>query len=361
MSISVGIIGLGTIAACVHLPGIEKSRSLKLAAICDTREARLKEIGDKYEIPEEYRFADYRELIHCPAVQAVDICTPNDCHYPMAMEAAAAQKPYAVEKPVTMNKQEAKALLDATEKAGVKSMVCFSYRFKAAARYARELVRAGVLGEIHHVHMQYLQSWARREADIPLVWRYVKSRAGSGALGDLGCHALDLARFVTGREYEKVAGDADTFVQQRRLEDGTGMGVSDVDDYCHCLARMQGNVSASFQITRLAYGRGNYQRLEVYGEKGALVYLLDAEPGADELEICIGQPMGDLNLFTKVPVPGHFAADQMQSFADLLLGKEDGLVATIWDGYMNQLAVDALLESFQGQKWVALSTGTDML
>ncbi len=354
MSISVGVIGLGTIATCVHLPGIQKSRDLHLTAVCDTDIKKLKEIGDKYEVPGKYRFLDYRDLIHCPEVAAVDICTPNDCHFPMAMEAVSASKPYAVEKPITMNKQEAKALLDATEKAGVKNMVCFSYRFKAAVRYARELVKTGAIGEIYHVNMQYLQSWGRKEADIPLVWRYIKSRAGSGALGDLGCHALDLTRFVLGLEYEKVVADADTFIKQRRLFGGTGMGVSDVDDFCHYLARMEGNVAASFQITRLAYGRGNYQRLEVYGEKGALVYLLDASPGADELEICIGQPMGDLNMYSKAPVPDRFAADQMQSFADLLLGKEDGLAATIRDGYINQLAVDAIIESFESQKWVAL-------
>ena len=354
MRISVGVVGLGTIAACVHLPGIQLSRDLTLAAVCDVDEKKLKAVGDTYEIPEKYRFTDYRDLIRCKEVAAVDICTPNDCHYQMAMEAVSALKPYAVEKPVTMNHQEAKALLDATEKAGIKSMVCFSYRFKAAARYARELVTSGALGEIHHVNMQYLQSWGRKEADVPLVWRYIKSRSGSGALGDLGCHGLDLVGFVLGRVVEKVVADAGTFVKQRKLEGGTGMGVADVDDYCHYLARLQGNVAASFQVTRFAYGRGNYQRLEVYGERGALVYLLDAEPGVDELEICIGQPMGSLNVFTKVPVPSYNDADQMQSFANLLLDKGDGLAATIRDGYMNQLVVDAVIESFEGQKWVTL-------
>ncbi len=354
MSVAIGVIGLGTIAACVHLPGIKKSPDLRLSAICDIDEKRLREIGDIYAIPEEYRFTDYRQLIRCPHVEAVDICTPNDCHYVMAMEAVAAGKPYSIEKPVTMNAAQAKALTEATEKAGVTSMVCFSYRFKAASRYARELVKSKVLGEIYHVNMQYLQSWGRKEVDIPLVWRYQKSRTGSGALGDLGCHALDLTRFILGREYEKVIADADTFLMQRRLEDGTGMGTCDVDDYCNFMARMQGHVAASFQITRFAYGRGNYQRMEVYGEKGALVYLLDQLPGEDELHICIGQPMGSLNLYSKVPVPGHYAADQMQCFADLLMGKGDGLAATIQDGYINQLAVDAVIESFEESKWVVL-------
>lgn len=354
MSINIGVIGLGVIATHVHLPGIEKSSDLTLTALCDIDRERLKEKGDKYGIPEELRFTDYRDLIKCEKVQAVDICTPNDCHFHMAMEAVAAGKHYAVEKPVTMNAKEAEELKDATQKAGVKSMVCFSYRFKSAARYARELVQSHALGQIYHVDMQYFQSWGRREADVPLVWRYQKQRCGSGALGDLGCHALDLVRFVTGREYVKVVSDADTFVKERRLEDASGMGISDVDDYCHYLARMEDNIAASFQITRLGYGRGNYQRMEVYGERGALLYQLDAVPGADELEICIGQPMGSLNVFLKVPVPEHYKADQMQSFADLMLHRDDGLSATIRDGFMNQRAVDAVIRSFEEQRWVAL-------
>jgi predicted dehydrogenase len=352
--IKIGVIGLGGIAGGVHLPGIAKCGDFELTALCDIDREKLDRAGDQYHIGGAMRFTDYRELISRAGVDAVDICTPNDCHFQMAMDAVKAGKHYAVEKPAAMNAGEAETLARRTREAGVKSMVCFSYRFKAAARYARHLVQSGVLGELYHVYMQYFQGWGNPDSGVPLVWRFVKARAGSGALGDLGSHALDLARFVTGRDYTRVAGDADTFVRERPLPGGGGTGVSDVDDYCHYLARMEGGVSAVFGITRFAFGRGNFQRLEVYGRRGALVYKLDESPGADELEICIGEPLGQLNAFTRVPVPPSYAADQTQSFADMINGKPGGLAAAIEDGLANQKALDAVLSSLERERWVSL-------
>ncbi|MDR0399907.1 MAG: Gfo/Idh/MocA family oxidoreductase [Treponema sp.] len=352
--IKIGVIGLGGIAGGVHLPGIEKCKDFELTALCDIDREKLDRMGDRYGIGESSRFTDYQDLISSPLVEAVDICTPNDCHFSMAMAAVKAGKHYAVEKPAAMNAGEAEALARHTREAGVKNMVCFSYRFKTAVRYARHLVQSGALGELYHVYMQYLQGWGNPDLGVPLVWRFIKARAGSGALGDLGCHALDLARFVTGREYTKVVGDADTYVKSRPLPGSSRTGPSDVDDYCHYLARMEGGISAVFEITRFGFGRGNFQRLEIYGRKGALVYKLDEKPGMDELELCVGQPLGQLNTFAKVPVPPFYAADQTQCFADLIRGKGDGLAAGIEDGLLNQKILDAVVESFEQGRWVAL-------
>lgn len=253
-----------------------------------------------------------------------------------------------------MNAKEADILAEHTAKMGVKSMVCFSYRFKSAARYAKDLINRGLLGELYHVDMQYFQAWGLPDANTPLVWRFIKERTGSGALGDLGCHALDLVRFVTGREYEKVVSHTDTYVKERRLTDGDGMGISDVDDFCNYLAQMEGRISTSFQITRFGFGRGNYQRMEIYGSKGALCYKLDETPDEDELEICIGPAAGETHHFAKVPIPNHFKADQMQSFADIINGCGDGMSATIVDGQSNQHVVDAIIQSSVEEKWVKL-------
>src|SRR5699024_8918824 len=111
-----------------------------------------------------------------------------------------------------------------------------------------------------------------------------------------------------------------------------GMGEVDVDDFCHYLMEMDGKTSANFSVTRFAYGRGNYQRMEIYGSKGALVYSLDVTPGVDELEVCIGSPYDRVGAFTKLPVPDRFRTDQMQSFADILNGRGDGMAATIEEG-----------------------------
>ena len=113
-AIQVGSIGLGSISRGVHLPGIEKSPDLSLYAICDLDPQRLQEVGERYAVPESRRFTDYRQLIACPGVEAVDISTPNDCHFPIAMEAVRAGKPYCLEKPVTMNADQARELAQAT-------------------------------------------------------------------------------------------------------------------------------------------------------------------------------------------------------------------------------------------------------
>jgi len=134
----------------------------------------------------------------------------------------------------------------------------------------------------------------------------------------------------------------------------TEMGDSDVDDYCNVLARMSGGVSATFHFSRYAYGRGNFQRMEVYGDGGSLVYKLDETPGMNELEICIGEPMGSLHAFANVPVPQSYASDQLQSFADVVNGVGDGLAATMADGLANQRLLDAILKSAATGRRVAI-------
>lgn len=158
--------------------------------------------------------------------------------------------------------------------------------------------------------------------------------------------------FVTGKGYCKAVGHADTFVHQRRLEEGEGMGEVDVDDFCHYLMEMDGKTSANFSVTRFAYGRGNYQRMEIYGSKGALVYSLDVTPGVDELEVCIGSPYDRVGAFTKLPVPDRFRTDQMQSFADILNGRGDGMAATIEEGCRIQHALDVIIRSAEEEKWL---------
>lgn len=351
----VGSIGLGGIWSGVHAPGIERSSDLKLVALCDIDEEKLRAAGERYGIDEAHCFTDYRDLISCPDVDAVDICTPNDVHFEIAMAAVEAGKPFDLEKPITMTAEQADILAAAAKEKGIPNMVCFSYRFKPAARYLRDLIQKGKLGKLYHVNMEYSQAWGLPRADCALVWRFEKSRAASGALGDLGCHALDLARFITGKDYLRVVGHAGTYTHERRLLNGEGCGPVDVDDFCNYMADMNDGVSATFQITRFAFGRGNYQRMEVYGSEGAAIYKLDAAPGAeDELEVCSGDILGDSNLFTKVPVPAQYKCDQMQSFADILNGCEDGLAATLEDGQLNQHVVDAVLASAEAGTWVEL-------
>lgn len=348
--LKVGSVGLGAISGGVHLPGITRSRDMVLYALCDIDEKRLAQRAEEYQIPKERCFTDYHDLIALPEIDVVDIATPNDVHCEIAAAAAKAGKHYGVEKPVTMNTDEALFLRDVTKEHNVKSMIYFSYRYKAAARFMRKLVRSGKIGKIHHVNMQYYQSWGLEKYNTPLVWRYVKSKTASGALGDLGCHALDLVSFVVGESYEKTAAHLDTILHERKKPDGSGMGTVDVDDFSNILCAMTGGISASFQISRFAYSRGNYQRMEVYGEKGAFVYHLDRAPGIDdELEIATDETKG---LYTPLAIPESCRVDQMQSLADLILGRGDGLSATIEDGVVNQRLLDGILRASKTGAWV---------
>lgn len=347
----IGSVGLGGISGGVHIPGIRASSDLQLTALCDTDPKRLHERAEQYGIPADHCFTDYHDLIACPDVDAIDISTPNNVHFEIAAAAARAGKPYGVEKPITMDTSEALELARITSEAGVASMVYFSYRYKAAARYLRSLILSGRFGAIHHVSMQYYQAWGLRDADCPLVWRYVKSVAASGALGDLGCHGLDLVSFVTGQQYRSVVSHLGTIVNERRLPNGEGVGKVDVDDFSNILAEMTGGISATFQISRFTYGRGNYQRMEVYGEHGALVYHLDRIPGVDELEIADSSTGGK---YVTVEIPQKMRVDQMQSFADVLNGCGDGLNADINDGVVNERLLDAIVESSEVGRWIEL-------
>lgn len=351
--IRIGSVGIGGISRSVHLPGIAKSPDLELVAVCDIRPEALEYAQKTYGIKPEYCFTDYHDLINCPLVDAVDISTPNHLHFEIAMAAVQAGKHYNVEKPMTMDAREADILAKATQDANVKSMVCFSYRYKPAARYIKDLLAKGVLGKVYHVDMQYYQSWGLPLFNTPRAWRFHKAETGSGAMGDLGSHALDLMRFVTGQEYTRLVGHTGTFVHQRDDRKTGELLPVDVDDFSNCMGEMTDGAIATMRITRFGYGRGNYQTLEVYGDKGTLMYINDEHSdNEDALRVCL-EPLGkDHQQFDLVRVPDRYRMDQMQSFANLILGKGDGLSATVEDGQINMHAVDAVLTSAEQGAWL---------
>ncbi|MEK3882934.1 Gfo/Idh/MocA family oxidoreductase [Paenibacillus sp. PL2-23] len=340
----IGVIGLGGIAN-YHIWGIQESPDAELWAICDVNVTALADRGELLGIPQERRYVRHEDLLQDSEVDAVMIGTPNFNHFQVAFDAIKHGKPFALEKPIALHTREAIVLRDELRKAPIPHMVCFSYRYKAAARYARELIREGKLGRIHHVYSQYLQSWAINE-NLPLVWRFSKELSGSGALGDLGSHILDLHRFLIG-ETDSVIAHADTIIRERELLSGEGRGEVDVDDFCHVLARMEGGVSSTMQISRFAHGRGNFQTIEIYGSLGSLIYSLEE---TDTLQVNLAEEEGG---FRAVDIPEACKAEQMQSFFNLLLGRGDGLDASIEDGYINQRTLDAIIESVEQGRWMS--------
>ena len=349
--IRIGSVGIGGISNNVHIPGIMASKDLELTAVCDNNPEALERARVRYNIAPDHCFLDYHDLINCPDVDAVDITTPNDVHFPIALAAAESGKPFALEKPITMTSEQADRLAEAVREHGNPNMVCFSYRFKNASRYARALIKQGVIGDVFHVYGQFLQGWGAGFGGrpTPLMWRYVKERTGTGALGDLGAHILDLATFVSGKQFHEVLSHGETIIHERPLPDGSGMGTVDVDDFCHMFAKMDDGVSGVFEVSRFAYGR-DHQRLEIYGSKGALIYTNHGLYGS-KLEACVGAPYSNAQQMTELVIPASYSADQMQAFADVINGKKHEMTADIFDGQVNQHVLTAAEKSMESGEW----------
>ncbi|MBM7805311.1 putative dehydrogenase [Geodermatophilus bullaregiensis] len=226
---------------------------------------------------------DWRQVLERDDVGLVDVCTPGDTHAEIAVAALEAGKHVLCEKPLANTVAEAEAMAEAAARAaarGVRSMVGFTYRRVPAIGLARRLVAEGRLGQVRHVRAQYLQDWIA-DPSAPMSWRLEKDRAGSGALGDIGAHVVDLAQYVTGQAVTGVSAVLETFVRQRPLPAsagslsgvaGEGMGEVTVDDAALFLGRLTGGALASFEATRFALGRKNAIRLEVNGSEGSLAF-----------------------------------------------------------------------------------------
>ena len=229
---------------------------------------------------------DWREVVARDDVDLVDICTPGHTHAEIAIAALAAGKHVLCEKPLANTVAEAEEMAAAAERAaadGVRAMVGFTYRRVPAVALARRLVQEGRIGQVRQVRAVYLQDWIA-DPEAPLSWRLDKELAGSGALGDIGAHAVDLAQFVTGDRLVEVSGHLETFVKERPVAAGDtagtlgGGGASGergpvtVDDAALFLARFAGGAIGTFEATRFATGRKNALRLEVNGSQGSLAF-----------------------------------------------------------------------------------------
>ena len=220
---------------------------------------------------------DWRALIKRDDIHLVDICTPGDLHAEIAIAALEAGKHVLCEKPLANTLAEASAMTEVAARAatrGVRAMTGFNYRRVPAIAFARKLVTEGRVGQIRHVRATYLQDWLV-DPSFPLTWRLRRERAGSGALGDLGAHIVDLVHYLTEDQITGVSAATATFVDERPLPDGPGAGPVTVDDAALFLARLGNGALASFEATRFATGRKNQLRVELNGDRGSLVFDLE--------------------------------------------------------------------------------------
>jgi predicted dehydrogenase len=285
-----------------------------LGAICGRNAAAVRAAADRHGWAAAE--TDWRTLIDRDDIDLVDICTPGDSHAEIALAALAAGKHVLCEKPLANTVEEAEAMAAAAEAAagrGQVAMVGFNYRRLPATALARRMVADGRLGTLRHVRVTYLQDWLV-DPQFPLTWRLQREHAGSGSLGDLGAHVIDLAQYLAGEELAGVSALTETFVRERPLPAGGSSGLSavsaagsgpvTVDDAALFTGRFASGALASFEATRYATGRKNALRIELNGERGSLAFDLER---LNELEYHDGTEPGTLAGFRRILVtePDH--------------------------------------------------------
>jgi predicted dehydrogenase len=322
---------------------------------------------------------DWRSLIERDDIDLIDVCTPGDTHAEIALAALAAGKHVLCEKPLANTVAEAREMAAAAAQAqtrGVRAMCAFNYRRVPAVALMRQLIESGRLGTIRHVRAVYLQDWIV-DPEFPLVWRLRKDVAGSGALGDIGAHIVDLTQFVTGQRISSVTALTETFVKERPLPtqsaglaatgNGHGVGEVTVDDAALFLARLDGGAVATYEATRFATGRKNGLRVEINGSLGSVAFDFER---MNELEFYDAQRPGPEQGFTKIIVtepdhpymsawwpPGHLIGyehsftHEMRDLIEAIAAGQDP-TPSFADALQVQLVLDAVERSAGSAAWV---------
>ncbi|WP_336776853.1 Gfo/Idh/MocA family protein [Paenibacillus sp. MMO-58] len=261
---------------------------------------------------------DWRKLVAREDIDLIDINAPSDAHKEITIAAAEAGKHLFCEKPLALTLEDANEMLAAAEKAGVKHMVGFNYRFAPAVQLAKKLISEGRIGKIHHFRAVFLQDWIL-DPEFPLVWRLKKEIAGSGSHGDLGAHLIDMARFLVG-EFKEVIGMEETFVKERPVSESmTGLsatksgadaprGEVTVDDATLFLTRFDNGALGSFEATRFAAGHRCTNAFEINGSKGSIKFDFER---MNELEVYFTEDADDVQGFRRV-----LATDASHAYMD---------------------------------------------
>jgi predicted dehydrogenase len=317
----------------------------------------------------------WEETVRRPDIDAVDICTPGDLHRPVALAAAAAGKAVLCEKPLARDLAEAQEMLAAVRKAGVVHMLCHNYRRVPALALARELIGSdgaeSRIGRIFHFRAVYLHDRGI-DPKAPRTWRHDKARAGSGALGDLGSHVIDLARFLVG-EIAEVSGMLQTFIGQRTAAGAAAAQTVDVDDAALALFRFENGAIGSFEVSRFGMGRKNHARIEVSGDRGAFVFDLER---LNELELYVEE--GPQSGFRTVLAthkqhpyiaawwpPGHLIGYEhtfVHTVLDFMKGIADGRSPTpnFDDGVRGHQVLDAIERASASRRWERVAASAEV-
>lgn len=335
-----------------------------MKVVCGRSEAEVRKAAESLGW-DEYA-TSWEKVIERKEIDLVDICTPGDSHLPIAAAAAQAGKVVFCEKPLANDVKEAEQMLEAVRANSVVHMICHNYRRAPAVTLARQLIDDGIIGKIYHYRGTYLQDWIV-DPDFPRVWRLEKAKAGSGALGDIASHSIDLARYLVG-EIAEAAGLLKTFITERPLPGTNTKAPVDVDDAALSLVRFENGAVGSIEATRFATGRKNYNRFEINGSKGSLVFDLER---MNELDLYLeeGPNSGFRTILAtdaKHPYvagwwpPGHIIGYEhtfTHTVLDLLKAVALGQTPSpnFEDGVRNQRVMDAIERAAASQRWESVA------
>jgi predicted dehydrogenase len=346
----------------------------KMVALCGREEAGVKAAAD--QLGWESYETDYHKLVTRDDVQLVDVASTGNTHYDVVMAALAAGKHVYCEKPLANSLDQAREMTKTAQTAGVINVINFNYRRVPAIAFAKQIIDEGRIGEIRHWRAVYLQDWIN-DPEFPLVWRLQKDLAGSGALGDIAAHIVDLSQYLVGPIVE-VTGSMSTFIKERPLETysagGAGLaatasaerGPVTVDDAAMFLAHFENGVTGTFEATRLAPGRRNFNSFEINGSNGSIVFNLEK---MNELNVYFADDPAGLQGFRTIQVTegvhpytgawwpaGHIIGYEhtfIHAVKDLLDGIASGTnpQPDFETGFRCQAVLDAVERSVASRSW----------
>lgn len=350
-----------------------------LKTVCDIEPEIARDAMERFGF-EQYT-TDWRDIINDPEIEVVSICTPNDCHAAVAIAALEAGKHVLCEKPIASTPKDAKAMVEAAEKAaqnGVIAMNAYQYRRVPALALAKKFIDEGSIGRVRNIRCTYLQSWSA-DPDAPLSWRFQKKIAGAGTLGDTGSHVIDIAQYLGG-EIDEVVSMLKTYVEARPVqESGTdSLGTIklgkdtrrekvDVDDECSFLVRFKSGAIGSIEATRNAWGRNNFITVELHGEIGSLYFNYER---MNELQVCWANDPDDRRGFKTIYTgPAHFYGEVTWNIPGMNIGYGELKTIEMYDffkaiatgeqpstsfdvGYSVDCVCQAVMESHSANGWV---------